>query len=66
MKNAAERLQAVRTARAGVLSDDNRDESVREPSGDGASPICDGGSSPEERGWSPGFLTLYFIWELGG
>ena len=38
LRNAAERLEAVRTARAGVLSDDNRDESVREPSGDGASP----------------------------
>ncbi|MFN0166597.1 MAG: hypothetical protein ACKV22_09200 [Bryobacteraceae bacterium] len=37
LRKAAERLQAVRTARAGVLSDDHRGESVREPSGDGAS-----------------------------
>jgi hypothetical protein len=38
LRKAAERLEAVRTARAGVLSDDKRGESVREPSGDGASP----------------------------
>jgi len=38
LRKAAERLEAVRTARAGVLSDDNRGKSVREPSGDGASP----------------------------
>ena len=36
--SAVRASQAVRTARAGVLSDDNRGESVREPSGDGASP----------------------------
>ena len=33
LRKAAERLHAVVTARAGVLSDDNRCESVREPSG---------------------------------
>jgi hypothetical protein len=38
LRKAAERLHAVVTARAGVFSDDNRGESVREPSGDGASP----------------------------
>ena len=38
LAKALERLQAVRTARAGVLSDDHRGESVGEPSGDGASP----------------------------
>ena len=36
LTKALDRLRAVRTARAGVLSDDHR-ESVREPSGDGAS-----------------------------
>jgi hypothetical protein len=36
LTKALDRLRAVRAARAGVLSDDHR-ESVREPSGDGAS-----------------------------
>ena len=46
LRKAAERLHAVVTARAGVLSDDNRGESVGEPSGDGASPRGLAGSSP--------------------
>jgi hypothetical protein len=55
LRKAAERLQAVRTARAGVLSDDNRGESVREPFGDGASP---GGLAKSTSAWT---ITVFLL-----